>query len=98
MYVRALDLTTGERKWEYMQVNAKNYGAGLISTASGLIFGGDDQGTFAALDARTGEPLWHFNANYRISASPISYAVDGHQYVAVAAGVNIIAFRLPEAD
>jgi alcohol dehydrogenase (cytochrome c) len=63
-----------------------------------LIFAGDDQGTFAALDARTGAPLWHFDTNYRISASPISYAVDGHQYVAVAAGVNIIAFRLPDAD
>ncbi|MDA1235956.1 MAG: PQQ-binding-like beta-propeller repeat protein, partial [Acidobacteria bacterium] len=98
MYVRALDLTTGERKWEYMQVNAKSYGAGLISTASGLIFGGDDQGTFAALDARTGAPLWHFETNYRISASPISYAVNGHQYVAVAAGVNIIAFRLPDTN
>lgn len=98
MYVRALDLTTGERKWEYMQVNAKSYGAGLISTASGLIFGGDDQGTFAALDARSGAPLWHFETNYRISASPISYAVNGHQYVAVAAGVNIIAFRLPDED
>ncbi len=98
MYVRALDLTTGERIWEHKQVNARHYGAGLISTAGGLIFGGDDQGVFAALDAVTGEALWHFNANLRISASPISYAVDGQQYVAVAAGINVIAFRLPAAD
>ena len=98
MYVRALDLTTGERKWQYKQFNAKHYGAGLVSTASGLIFAGDDQGTFAALNAHTGEPLWHFNTNQRISASPITYAVNGRQYVAVAAGVNVVAFRLPLAD
>lgn len=98
MYIRALDLTTGERKWEYKQSTAMHYGAGLVSTASGLIFGGDDQGTFAALDAYTGKPLWHFNTNQRISASPITYSVKGQQYVAVAAGVNVLAFRLPAME
>ena len=101
MFVRALDLTTGERKWEYRQVNSRHYGAGLVSTATGLIFAGDDQGFFTALDALTGDPLWHFNTGTRISASPISYAVKGRQYLAVCSGVNVVTFALPagpEAD
>jgi alcohol dehydrogenase (cytochrome c) len=95
MFVRALDLKTGERKWSYEQVNSKHYGAGLVSTAAGLIFAGDDQGFMTALDAESGEALWHFSAGMRISASPIVYGVAGRQYVAVAAGVNVVAFRLP---
>jgi alcohol dehydrogenase (cytochrome c) len=96
MFVRALNLTTGERQWEYKQMNSRHYGAGLVSTAGGLIFAGDDQGFFTGLDAETGKPLWHFNAGTRISASPISYAVNGRQYLAVTAGVNVVAFALPE--
>ena len=96
MYVRALDLTTGERLWEYKQVNSRHYGAGLVSTAGGLIFAGDDQGFLTAHDAENGEALWHFNTGARISASPISYAVNGRQFVAVAAGKNVVAFALPE--
>ncbi len=95
MYIRALDLTTGERKWEYKQVTSKHYGAGVVSTATKLLFAGDDQGFMTALHAETGEPLWHFNTGIRISASPISYGVKGKQYIAVAAGVNVVAFRLP---
>ena len=95
MYVRALDLTTGERKWEYKQISSKQYGAGVVSTATKLLFAGDDQGFMTALHAETGEPLWHFNTGMRISASPISYGVKGKQYVAVAAGVNVVAWRLP---
>jgi alcohol dehydrogenase (cytochrome c) len=95
MYVRALDLKTGERKWEYKQIGSKQYGAGLVSMATGLIFAGDDQGFLTALDAESGEALWHFNTGMRISASPISYAVAGKQYVAISAGVNVVAFRLP---
>jgi len=63
--------------------------------AGGLIFAGDDQGFFTGLDAETGKPLWHFNTGTRISASPISYAVNGRQYLAVTAGVNVVAFALP---
>ncbi len=93
-YVRALELTTGAIKWEYKQVGSKRYGAGLISTAGGLVFAGDDQGFFTALDARTGKPLWHFNAGQQITASPIAYSVKGKQYLSVAAGSNVVAFAL----
>lgn len=93
-YVRALDLTTGAIRWEYKQIGSRRYGAGLLSTAGGLIFAGDDQGMFTALDAKTGKAVWHFNTGQQISASPISYSVNGKQYIALAAGSNVLAFAL----
>ena len=94
MHVRALELTTGKLKWDYKQTGSRSYGAGLLSTAGGLIFAGDDQGFFTALDATAGKPLWHFNTGQRISASPITYGFKGKQYIAVAAGSNVVAFGL----
>ena len=98
MYVRALDLTTGKLMWEHQQVNSRRYGAGVLSTAGGLIFAGDDQGFLTALHARTGKPLWHFNTGEQISAQPIAYAVNGEQHVAIAAGSNVVSFRLHRAQ
>ncbi len=98
LHVRALDLTTGALKWDYKQIGGRHYGAGLLSTAGGLIFAGDDQGIFTALDARTGKPLWHFNTGQQISASPMTYSFKGKQYIAVEAGSNVIAFGLFEAE
>ena len=69
--------------------------SGVLATAGGLVFFGDDSGAFAAVDAKTGKPLWHFHTNEPWHASPMTYAVDGKQYVAVASGPNIIAFALP---
>ena len=94
MYVRALDIATGKLQWEYKQVNSRRYGAGLLSTAGGLIFAGDDQGFLTALDARTGKALWHFNTGEQISGQPMTYAVNGQQYVGIAAGSNVVTFRL----
>jgi alcohol dehydrogenase (cytochrome c) len=96
MYVRALDLTTGKLQWEHKQIGSRRYGAGLLSTAGGLLFAGDDQGFLTAHDARTGKPLWHFNTGQQISASPITYSFKGRQYVAIAAGSNVVAFALDE--
>ena len=59
-------------------------------------FFGEDSGAFAALDARTGEPLWHFQANQDWKASPMTYMVGGRQYVAIASGMGFWAFALPE--
>ena len=53
-------------------------------------------GNVVALDARSGEHLWHFQTGATIAASPISYAVDGQQFVAIAAGNTVYAFALPE--
>ena len=94
MHVRALELITGKQRWDYPQIGSSRYGAGLLSTAGGLILAGDDQGTFTALDASTGKALWHFNTGERISASPMTYSFKGRQYIAIAAGSNVIAFGL----
>jgi alcohol dehydrogenase (cytochrome c) len=60
------------------------------------LFAGDDQGEFTALDARTGKALWHFNTGQQITASPIAYRFKGKDYVAIAAGSNVVAFGLYE--
>lgn len=93
-YVRALEATTGKIRWEYKQTGSKRYGAGVLSTAGGVVFAGDDQGGFTALDAKTGKALWFFNTGQQITASPITYSFGGKQYVAIAAGSNVIAFAL----
>ena len=66
-----------------------------MATAGDLVFFGDDAGSFEAVDAHSGKPLWHFNTGQEMSASPMSYAVAGKQYVAIAAGSDIFAFALP---
>jgi len=96
MHVRALEVGTGKLVWDYPQLGSKRYGAGLLSTAGGLLFAGDDQGELTALEARSGKPLWHFNTGQQISASPIAYGFKGRDYDAIAAGSNIVAFGLPE--
>ncbi|HWB99605.1 MAG TPA: PQQ-dependent dehydrogenase, methanol/ethanol family, partial [Bryobacteraceae bacterium] len=95
MHVRALNLTTGKIEWDYPQTGSRAYGAGLLATAGGLIFAGDDQGELTALDARSGKVLWHFNTGQRISASPVTYSYQGKQYIALGAGSNVVAFGLP---
>ena len=78
------------------QVGSNRYGPGLLSTAGGLIFAGDNQGIFTALDARSGKPLWHFSTGEKITASPIAYSVMGNEYIALASGPNVIVFGLPD--
>lgn len=80
--------------WEYPQIGSGVTWGGLLATASGLIFFCDDAGAFAAVDATDGKPLWHFNLSQSWHASPLIYAVDGKQFVAVAAGSNIVAFAV----
>jgi alcohol dehydrogenase (cytochrome c) len=93
-YVRALEATTGAIKWEYKQIGSKRYGAGVLSTAGGLVFSGDDQGVLTALHAASGKPLWHFNTGQQITAQPITYMFRDTQYIAIAAGSNVLAFAL----
>lgn len=94
-YLRALDLQTGKVRWEVKQIGDGGGWGGLLSTASGLVFYCDDSGAFAALDAASGKPLWSFHTGQTWRASPMTYTVDGKQYLAVAAGSNVIAFALP---
>jgi alcohol dehydrogenase (cytochrome c) len=68
---------------------------GTMTTAGGLVFFGNDAEAFEAVDAATGKSLWHFNTGQSMHASPMSYAVDGKQYVAIACGSDLFSFALP---
>jgi alcohol dehydrogenase (cytochrome c) len=91
----AYDLDSASFAWRYPQVGARGSGAGTLTTASGLLFFGDNSESFEAVEAKTGGPVWHFNTGQSIHASPMSYAVNGKQYVAIAAGSDIFCFGLP---
>jgi alcohol dehydrogenase (cytochrome c) len=90
--IRAIDPLTGERKWEYKMVDFTD--AGVLTTASDLLFSGGREGFFYALDARTGTQLWKFTVGGQVQSGPMTYSVGGRQYVAVAAGNSIFAFAL----
>jgi alcohol dehydrogenase (cytochrome c) len=89
--IRALRASTGEKVWDYRLHSFT--GAGVLSTAGGLVFGAAE-GTFFALDALTGKRLWRFQTGGNIGSNPISYLSDGKQHVAIAAGNDIISFAL----
>jgi alcohol dehydrogenase (cytochrome c) len=91
--VRALEATTGRMKWEFKLLTPP--WTGLLSTAGGLVFGGTEEGNFFALDAVTGQPLWDLQLGAAVKANPISFGVDGKQYVAIAAGYSLYVFGLP---
>jgi PQQ-dependent dehydrogenase (methanol/ethanol family) len=95
-FLRAIDIDTGKVAWEIPlagSVFPKTW-PGVLATAGGLVFYGDPNGAFAAADDREGKPLWHFPTNVYMKASPMTYTVDGKQFVAVAAGPNIMCFGL----
>jgi alcohol dehydrogenase (cytochrome c) len=91
----ALSVADGKVAWRYPQVGRGDSWGGTLVTASGLVFFADDAGALEAVDAATGHPLWHFNTGQTIHASPMTYAVDGVQYVTVAAGSDVFTFALP---
>jgi alcohol dehydrogenase (cytochrome c) len=93
--LRAIDIHTGKPVWELRQTGAVNSWGGTLSTAGGVVFFGEDSGALMAADAANGKPLWSFQTSQLWKASPMTYLFDNKQYVAVAAGSNIIAFGLP---
>jgi glucose dehydrogenase len=98
-FLRAINIDTGEIAWEVPQTGAaraKTW-SGVLATAGGLIFYGQPNGGFTAVDERNGKTLWQFPTNVRMKASPITFLVDGKQYIAVAAGPNILCFGLDSA-
>jgi alcohol dehydrogenase (cytochrome c) len=92
--VRALDPLTGKRVWEYRMTDVSD--SGLLTTATNLLFSGSREGHFFALDARTGKLLWRKYLGGQTAASPITWAVDGRQYVSVPNGHGVFTFGLPE--
>lgn len=95
-FLRAFDPKTGLKKWEYPMTGPGESWAGTVSTAGNVVFFGDDDGQLVAVDARDGKHLWHFNMGEGLTASPITYAVDGKQYVAIASATAIFSFGLHE--
>ena len=91
--VRAISPQTGDIRWEF-PVDPRTT-SGLMSTAGDLVFGGSADGFFFALDGLTGEELWHRNIGGSVHAAPMGYAVNGKQYVAIAAGNAVFSFALP---
>ena len=92
-FLKAIDPTTGNIKWKFEHTSPT--WSGVLATAGGLVFTGDAEGNFIALDAASGKPLWHFQMGGAVYAAPIAFAVDGKEYVAIAAGSAIYAFGLP---
>ena len=90
--VRAIDPRTGERKWEFKMTDVTD--AGILTTASDLLFSGGREGYFYALDARTGAVLWKANLGGAVASGPMTYLAGGRQYVAVAAGNALFSFAL----
>lgn len=92
-FLTAIDPATGKAVWRRPYSNSGGPGIGLLTTAGGLLFGGDGSGNFVAYDAKTGNPLWHTRIG-NISNAPQTFMVDGRQYVMVATGDMLWAFSL----
>jgi alcohol dehydrogenase (cytochrome c) len=91
----ALSVADGKQVWRYPQVGQGNSWGGILTTAGGVLFFGDDAGSLEAVESATGRPLWHFDTGQVMRASPMTYAIDGIQYVAIAAGSDVFTFALP---
>ena len=94
--VMAVDALTGERQWTFEMTDVIS--SGILTTASDLLFTGARSGYFQALDARTGDLLWRKNLGGQLANGPMTYEVDGKQYVAVIAGISLSTFALREQD
>jgi len=93
--IKAIDPETGKTMWDFklLQGSLSN---GVMATAGGVVFGASREGYLIALDAKSGKYLWRFQTGGNMAASPMSFAVDGRQYIAVASGNSIHCFALPE--
>jgi alcohol dehydrogenase (cytochrome c) len=92
-FLKAIDPTTGQVKWKFEHTSPT--WSGVLSTAGGLVFSGDAEGNFIAFNAISGKPLWHFQMGGAVYAAPMAFAVEGKEYVAIAAGSAIYAFGRP---
>jgi PQQ-dependent dehydrogenase (methanol/ethanol family) len=92
--IKAIDPETGKTVWDFklFQGSLTN---GVLATAGGVLFASSRDGNIIALDARTGKHLWHYQTGGNHAAAPISYAIDGRQYVALTAGNMLFSFALP---
>ena len=90
--VLAMDPKTGQKKWQFNMANVTD--SGILTTASDLLFTGGREGYFYALDDHNGKELWRASLGGQMAAGPMTYRVDGKQYVAVASGTSLFIFAL----
>jgi alcohol dehydrogenase (cytochrome c) len=90
--VLALDPRTGAKRWEFVMSDITD--AGVMTTASDVLFSGGREGYFFALDAKTGALLWKAPVAGIVQAAPMSYSIGGRQYVAIAAGNSLYSYAL----
>ncbi len=93
--IEAIDYQTGKIRWTH-EVGEGGSGAGVMTTDSGLTFTGDAYGNMLALDTATGKTLWHVGTGEPMQTSPISYLLDGRQYILTGSGGVLFAWALPE--
>ena len=94
-FVRASNIETGKVAWEIPGLSGGVIASGLMTTAGGLIFFGDSAGgAFVAADAKTGQLLWHFDTGLGWQAGPMTYSIDGKQFIGVMAGSTVMTFGL----
>ncbi|MBS1829759.1 MAG: PQQ-dependent dehydrogenase, methanol/ethanol family [Acidobacteria bacterium] len=91
--VRALDPLTGEKKWDF-PLEIGSSATGVLATAGGVVFASSNDGNLIALESKTGKYLWHYYTGANIISSPITYSVDGKQYVAIASQSALYVFSV----
>lgn len=94
--LRALNPATGEKVWDYEMTDVTE--GGILTTAANLVFSGNREGHFFALDATTGKLLWQTNLGGHVVSSPITFEVAGRQYVSLASGNSLFTFALGGAE
>jgi len=93
--IKSIDTRTGDVKWDY-QISQGSLAAGVLATSTGLLFSATAEGNLIALESLTGKPLWRMQTGASTAASPISYSVNGKQYIAVASGMVLYSLALPD--
>ena len=91
--IQAIDPRTGQKRWTY-RLSAPMTEGGVLTTASDVLFSGGRDGSFFALDARSGKVLWQTNLGPSVAAGPITYAVGGKQFVSIMVGSSLFTFGL----
>jgi len=94
--LQAIDYKTGKIRWSHKWDGSSSVRSGLLSTAGNLLFAGDASSNFVAFNAATGIPLWHAGLHTSITTGPITFEMDGRQYVVVGAGDSLYGFVLEE--
>ncbi len=93
--ILAIDTVTGKIKWRHPLIR-RSFAIGVLATRSGVLFAATGEGNLIALDSKTGKTLWHFQTGGNIASAPMSYAVDGQEFISLGAGNVLYTFALPE--